>query len=170
MKVETREQAEAALSAIGRIEARIKIIEGEAEEAKARIDGEAAGTISGLDRLRAERRAALEVYARATRQETKRGLQKTIKLKCGDLQFKDKKPRLELDAKEETVIATARADQDPAVRACVVKKEALDKEALKRLPLTCLKRLGARILAGVEEFYVKPRGQFQPYEEPQAQA
>ena len=82
MEIRTREQAEDALSLIGQIDARIKIIEGTAEEAKARINKEVAKDCSSLEELRKSKAEELEAWGRANRLLSKNGkLQKTMKMK-----------------------------------------------------------------------------------------
>lgn len=168
MEIETREQAEAALSLIGQIDARIKIIEGTAEEAKARIDKEVAQDCTSLEELRAEQEKALEAWGRSNRTTSKKGkLQKTMKLKCGKLQFKNKPPSVKFSTDEEVVIKAIRQDKDPKVKACLTVTPKIDKQAVKKLPASILKRLGVQLTKGVESFTAKPLGKFKPYDDGQ---
>ena len=168
MEIKTREQAEDALSLIGQIDARIKVIEGTAEEAKARINKEVAQDCNSLEALKKAQEKALESWGRANRTVSKKGkLQKTVKLKCGKLEFRDKPPAIELTGKEDVVISAIELDPDPKVRRCLSIQTRLDKAALKKLAKETLKRLGIKIISGDEVFSAKPMGEFEPYDSAQ---
>jgi len=154
-QLRSREQAEAALADLGRVEATLAGLEAQAKEQTQEITDRLARDRRPLDRQAAEIKRVLEAWAEANLDG-----RKSMKLTTGRLGWRTGKARIvRLLSLKNAVIRIKAAGSRYAH--CLKVEEKPDLNALANLGNETLKELGFKRLDGERRFFAAPEGDFE---------